>query len=166
MSASSQAAFEGLSAARARLQTLVEGLKAAGRGDVVKRAAERVGDAVRAVAESKLSRHVDSGAAASSTVVDVVGGRVDLHGMPPANGKQWSGKSYLATKKWWPFRTGKMPPFVVKRAQRIFAEELQAALGTGGDSPAAREAAAIMAEAAASDEKAAAKATTKRGKRS
>lgn len=166
MSASSQAAFEGLGAARARLQTLVEGLKAAGRGDVVEKAAQRVGAAVDSVVKSKLSRHIDSGAAASSTVVDVAGGRVDLHGMPAANGKQWSGKSYLATKRWWPFRTGKMPPFIIKRAQRIFAEELQAALGTGGDSPAAREAAAILAEAAASDEKAATKATTKRGKRS
>lgn len=135
MSTASKIAYAGLTAARSRLQALANGLRAAAGGEVVEEAAQEVGGLVRKVASTKLSAHEMSGAAASLTVVDVAGGLVELHGMPPCNGKQWEGSSYVGTKKWWPFRGGVMPPFILKQAGVIFARKLLAKLGAeaGGD---------------------------------
>lgn len=145
--------FTGISKARAKLAELARGLRAAASGAVVARAAEKVGERVRRVAQSKLSAHELTGAALSSTVVDVSGGLVQLHGMPPCNGKGWSGTSYVGTKSWWPFRGGVMPPFILAQAAKIFQAELVAAIG-GHPSPLALADAAAEEAAAAKKAKA------------
>ena len=117
-----------VSAARRRLAQLAQGLRAAGGGVAVARAAEKIAEQVRAVADAKLSRHHLSGEAAADTRVDIEGALVVLHGMPPAHGQAWSGRSYLSLQRWWPFRSG-MPPFMVKRGSQILAAEVLALLG-------------------------------------
>lgn len=128
MSAKSLIAFAGLSKFRARLAVAYEGLRQAKAGEVLDRAVAKVATQVRTVAAKKLADHKMSGTAASDTVVDVTGGLVQLHGMPPCDGEGWQGKSYLSTFAWWPFRSGYMPPFVIRNAAQIFEAELVAAL--------------------------------------
>ena len=120
--------YSGITSARARLARLAVGLRGAAGGEVVARAVAKVADQVRAVVVAKLARHEETGAAAGATVTTTAGSMVQVHGMPPAQGKRWAGRSYVSLHRWWVFRSG-MPPFVVKRASLIFARELLAALG-------------------------------------
>lgn len=144
MSTASKIAFEGLSAARSRLQVLVNGLRNAAGGAVVARAAAKVGEQVAAVSKRLLADHIYTGNAQSASLVTVNGGRVDL-----------SAPGYLKYHGWYVFRSG-MPPFVVTRAAKIFAAELQAALA-GEASPLALADEAVEAAAEAKRQKAAEK---------
>lgn len=133
MSARSIVTFAGITRARARLAEVVAGLREIASGAVRDRAAAKVRDQVEKVAATRLAAHDMTGAAASAMVVDRTGGLVQLHDLPSANGKQWSGKSYVSLQSWWPFRRG-MPPFIVGRAIKIYEAELHAAL-SGQRSP-------------------------------
>jgi hypothetical protein len=139
--------FTGISSSRARLARLAVGLRAAAGGEVVARAVAKVADQVRAVVVAKLARHEETGAAAGATVTTTSGAMVQVHGMPPAQGKRWAGRSYVSLHGWWPFSRG-MPPFVVKRASLIFARELVLALGVKADGT---EAAEMVSEAEAAE---------------
>jgi hypothetical protein len=139
--------YSGITGARARLARLAVGLRGAAGGEVVERAVAKVADQVRAVVVAKLARHEETGAAAGATVTTTAGAMVQIHGMPPAKGKRWAGRSYVSLHRWWPFSRG-MPPFVVKRASLIFARELVLALGVKADQT---EAAELVSEADAAE---------------
>lgn len=95
---------------------------------VIDRAASKVRAQIDSVVRSKLGAHSESGHADSLTKVDLKGRIVEIGGMPAANGKRWSGQSYLTFHGWWPFRRG-MPPFIVKLAAEILAAEFLATIG-------------------------------------
>lgn len=128
MSAKSLVSFGNLQGFRARLAKAVAGLREIQAGEVVTRAAEKVATQVRTVAAKKLSQHTLSGAASGDTIVSTEGGLVQLHGMPACHGAGWERKSYLSAQPWWPFRSGYMPPFIIRNAAQIFEAELAAAL--------------------------------------
>jgi hypothetical protein len=140
--------------ARAKLQRIVDGLKRAASGEVVERAAAAVEAQIAAVSRDKLAKRTDTGAAAAATQATHSGGLVQL-----------KSKGYLRYHRWWPFRGGKMPPFVIKSATRIFAVELRAA--TQGKDPDAVsiEAAGVLAAAEAAETKKADAAYERRVKR-
>ncbi len=131
--------------ARAKLQQVVEGLRAAASGEVVERAAAKVRTQIDKVGHKYASAHRLTGAADSGLVTTTSGGLIQL-----------TANRYLSYHSWWPFRSG-MPPFVVTRAAKIFAAELQAAI-SGQASPLALADAAAEESAAAKVAKAVAKA--------
>jgi len=145
----------GVGKLRQRLDRLALGLKRAASGDVAHRAAEKVGEMVRRIAEDKLSKHVASGAALAATKVDVRESLVQLYGMPPAKGAQWSGRSYVRFHGWWPFRRLRMPSTILRAASLILARELLAALRgqTGSLGTVGYEALILVAEDETAEEK-------------
>lgn len=129
-----------MTAARAKLQKLADGLKLAASGAVVDRAAAAIGQQIQAVARRLTIKHKLTGAASSGLTLKVAGGLVQL-----------TSNRYLGYHDWWVFRSG-MPPFVLSRASKIYAGELEAAI-SGKPSPlvlmdeAAEEAAAVKSRA-------------------
>lgn len=129
---SSYLAFQGLTAARKRFADLAGRLREAASGAVMERAVEKIQEQVQAVARRLAAKHKDTGAAASALVVTGTPGLVQLK-FP----------RYLGYHAWWVFRSG-MPPFIVTRAAKILAAELDAVLA-GQASPLA------LADAAAEE---------------
>jgi hypothetical protein len=151
--------FAGLTSARMRLDKLARGLHQIAGGEVTRKAAEDVRAYVDKVAAENLAAHRKTGEAWSDMRVDVSGSAVELHGLPSANGRQWSGSSYVRLHGWWKFRRG-MPGFVVKRAAQIYAAAVLAALGGRAGNLGAL-AGEVADEEAAAQGKAAAKARAK-----
>jgi hypothetical protein len=141
--------YAGLTAARARLQRLADGLREAAGGEVLARATAKMGEQIAAVAEQKTAAHMDTGAARGSVELAVSSGRVQLTTV-----------GYLRYHSWWPFRRG-MPGFVVKRAALVLARELVEAIGGDGSALAA-EAQAVADDGDAAATKAASKSANKR----
>lgn len=141
MSAASQASFVGLSRIRSRLQVIANGLRDAAGGVVVERAAAQVQEQIDAVSKDKLSKHRLTGDALSTAEATHAGGLVQLQS-----------QRYLGYHSWWPFRRG-MPAFVAKRAAKIFAAELLAALGSASARAAYAAALAVTEEASADEAK-------------
>ncbi len=108
---------------RAKLAELSAGLHAAASGEVTARAAAKVQSQIAAVGARIVAKHKASGNAASTLTVTTSGALVQL-----------TAESYLGFHAWWIFRGGKMPPFVISSAVKIFAAELAAAI-TGKASP-------------------------------
>lgn len=133
--------FANITKARARLQTIVDGLRLAAGGVVVERAAVKVQAQIDAVSKAKLDVHEESGASLASAQTAHYGGLVQL-----------TTTDYLRFHGWWPFRRG-MPPFVVTRAARIFAAELLAVIGSSASGPALAAANEVVEEDAAADAK-------------
>ncbi len=129
-------AYADISAARAKLARICDGLRFAASGAVLERAAAKVQEQIDAVGKSKLSKHQLSGAALGSLDATASGGLVQL-----------TSNRYLGYHRWWVFRDG-MPPFVVSRAVKILDAELHAAVA-GQPSPLfVADAAAEIAEEA------------------
>jgi len=142
--------FIGITQARARLERLAQGLREAAGGAVLARAAAKVQAQINAVAKAKTAAHELSGNAASTLTVTAAGGLVQLHAA-----------SYLHFHRWWPFRSGVMPPFIVKNASLILARELLAAISAGGALGA--EAKQLVDDSDAASAKRAAKKKARRG---
>lgn len=140
MSAKSLVAFQGLTRARLRFQTLADGLRAAGAGaaDI---AAERLRGYLGSVVKSILDRHELSGATAAITVVDRDGALVQIHGMPARNQKNNNNRSYASLRRWWPFHGDKLSTFALREAAKIYASIVLSIIrGEGGIGDAAAEA--------------------------
>lgn len=129
----------GIPAARKRFADLSARLRAAASGAVVVRATAAIAAQVEAVAKRITSEHRASGAAADGLVLTTSSGTVSL-----------TSNRYLGLHGWWIFRSG-MPPFVITRANKIYARELEAAIA-GEPSPLLT--ADASAEAAASAKRA------------
>jgi hypothetical protein len=113
--------FSELSAARAKLARLAQGLHRVASGDVIVSAVGKVQAFLDETARKKLRAHIATGEAIGSLAVTDSGSLVLL-----------SASRYLRYHGWWPFRRG-MPGFAVKQALRILAAEVLAAVGRDGD---------------------------------
>lgn len=137
--------FVGISGARARLQTIVNGLRDAAGGEAVARAAAKVQAQIDAVSKSKLTTHKLSGNALAVARPTHSGGLIQL-----------TAPRYVNYHGWWPFRRG-MPPFVVKRAAQLFAAELLALVSGKPSKSAVLAAATVLSQADAAASRAAAR---------
>lgn len=96
-----------------KLARLVKSLEKIGAGAAVDATVARIGSQVASIAQSKVSRHTESGKAASTLSV-VKGPR--MVGL--------SSQAYLHFHSWWPFRKG-FPLFLIRRTAKVFQEETQ-----------------------------------------
>lgn len=156
MSEASQAAFVGISKARARLQLLADGLGRAASGEVRDAAAAEVQARIDKVQTTFLARHVRSGNARDEGKVTSAGGliqavRTDYTRFIPGD----------------PFRRGAFPPFILKQAMLIYSRALLAAL-RGGSLRHGEEgiAAEVVADAGARAAKAAARKASRKAAKS
>lgn len=101
-----------LGGAYARLQLVYKNMLRIGSGEAVAKTLERIGDQVQAVALAKIGEHFDTGRAESAEMTTISGSTITE-----------SNIRYLRYHRWWPFRGGKMPPFIMQRALKIFGEE-------------------------------------------
>ncbi len=140
---------EGIAKARRTLADLAARLRAAASGQVVDRAAQAIRAQVEKVATKYVEAHKESGLSESTLEVTQDGPLILLRS-----------QRYLSYHAWWPFRSG-MPPFVVSRANKIFAAELEAAI-SGKASPLLEMDAEAEARAAAKAAKVAKRVERKR----
>jgi len=95
-----------------RLRKLYDGLIRVGNGEAVRATLLSVADQVQAVARDRLGDHSVTGRAEASESTAIEGNRITETNI-----------RYLRFHAWWPFRGGRMPPFILTRALKTFQKE-------------------------------------------